>query len=148
MIKPEAKLQDIVNEGYLWLWDRTGISVSMIVLPLMVSEMPLIRPREIPNTIQWIALGILGAYCTLRHLAQMSGKFEFCNDIARNWRELSLFRWMPYFFTVPLVLLHITEWRWWADLVVVVLWVNFWGCYVRERKPREKLQLSYSTSIL
>lgn len=137
MFSPEAKLQDAVNDAYLWVWDRTGISVSMLVLPLWVAEVPLVAKSV--GAGQWAVLGVLGLVSGYRHMAQMSAKFELCNEIANSWRCFTICRWIPYLFTIlPLLFRHITDWRWWLDLVVVILWVNLWGCLVRERKLIEK----------
>lgn len=148
MLNPEAKLQDAVNDAYLWVWDRTGVTVSMIAFPLIAAEYPVCKSmiERTPLVVALVILGAWGVLAAFRHMAQMSGNFDYCNGVATYWRPWFI-RWlMIYPLQIIFLLQHYAAWQGWLDTILVVAWVNVWGCLVRERKPVEKRVLIPSLS--
>lgn len=134
MKKFDAKLIDIVQNAYLWVWDRTGIYVSTLLFILYVGD------HFFWAALKWfdfIFLAWAGLWCSYLYVVQ-SKDLRRLNDDLRQWRDFAV---RPYLmilsFSIVMVdVLSLNAWHLASD----ICWLG-WGylacIQVRDREPKE-----------
>lgn len=130
----DARLIELTQEAYLWLWDRTGVFVATLFFAAYVGD------HALWGSLTWfdfLLLAIFGALSAHRYLAQ-STDLRWLNAHQRAWRDLGP---RPYFTIIVIVflakdLLQLNAWHFASDCMSL-LW-SYLGCVqVRDREPKD-----------
>ena len=93
----DLKLSDLVETGYFWLYDRTGVCVAPLTMISLICSYGLYRTSF--NWFDYVVIGWNGVILSMRYYLQIKENFEVLNRDATNWRE-STFR---FWFMLPLI---------------------------------------------
>lgn len=137
-----AKIDDAIigylNTAYLWIWDRTGITVAMIAFPTWSVLTFLAYDRDL-SVAAYCLFALVGLAFARNHYIQANGHLEVFNMLAQMWRVGFLRRGVSVLILVSFVLRLIIL----QDLdnvgLLMVVWMQFLCVKIRKREPPEKL---------
>lgn len=125
---------EVVQESYLWIWDRTGIYIGTLIFAACVGD------RAFWGSVDWLGfiwLGFMGMQAAWRYLAQSKDLREL-NDMQRMYCELTLrFVCALLFFFFLAVSVIEGNFRHIISNVFALMWIYLFCVQVRERDPKE-----------
>jgi hypothetical protein len=130
----DQRIIDLVQEAYLWLWDRTGAYVATFLFASYVADHFCWGPL---GWLDFFFLAFFGWWAGIRYVAQ-SKDLRRLNDVQRAWRDFS----PRLYFTLvmlPFVVGHAAQLEAWklASDGFMFLWIYLACVQVREREPKE-----------
>ncbi len=140
----DEKMIKLVQDAYLWVFDRTGIyiaTVSMIMTVLAYSLITLERDKV--DFITLFGLAIIGLHCMFKYKLQHAGSYEAYNANARLWQQSRL-RFYLLCFWIGIILSDVFRGSilgFASSVLITVLFHYVWVCQIRKREPPEKLAL-------
>lgn len=132
----DSAIIELVQEAYLWLWDRTGVYVATLIFTAYAIDQLASTHMRLFN---FLTLGIMGACCGVRYVAQGKNLRHF-NDMQRQWRHF--FARGPVMVAIALFILQevalLDGWQALGD-VAFMSWCYLACVQVRDREPKNFL---------
>lgn len=133
----DTKMLELVQEGYLWLWDRTGATVGMCIFPIVMPGVFF----DTGNSSLWLRL-LIGLLMTVflfgSHVVQTESLLRH-NAFARQWRD-SFLRGVCLSYAMAALAINVITGHpvSFAFNLLNVLVAYLWCVQVRDREPPEK----------
>lgn len=132
----DAAIIEILQEAYLWFWDRTGIYAATIIFASVVGNHLCYGPLK---TFDFFAIAFCGLWTGQRYIAQAKDLRRF-NVLQGYFRDFTFRQCFPVLITTFLVidLIALTPWQIAGD-VLFFLWTYLCCIRVRDREPKDFL---------
>jgi hypothetical protein len=141
----DDRLQAIVQDAYLWIYDRTGVYVATVFMAILLLGLGLnLLSRENFSMVGvLIGLSILSLFVMLRYHEQDVGPEGF-NATSREWRSGYSRLWVCI--VLGGAIGFDLWWQCWggiaADILDLVNFAYLWGVLIRKREPPEVRSLA------
>lgn len=148
MIKIDTALLSIIQTAYLWLWDRVGVTVGMLVFPLCVASYVIDTRMSTTDPLLWLGIGAGGMWSGIMHHHQTTSLAAF-NLRSRQWSSSSV-RVGIVATMVVFTLIHLIQLK--SPLVIAsdlisVLWIGYLpALQLRDREPPTRHSYQFSQS--
>jgi hypothetical protein len=138
ILKMDDAIIAYLNSAYLWIWDRTGITVAMIAFPAWVITTFIIFDMNL-SVFGLCLFAIIGGFMTRYHYLQSNGFFEVFNYTAQLW-HVSFMRRGFNVCSLVITIIRLFEGRYMMAIVdlLSILVMQFLCVKIRKREPPEK----------
>lgn len=133
IVELDAKLIDLAQDGYLWMFDRTGIYLGTCQALLLLAAQPFL-PKQDAFSIGFAAIIMLSL--AWRYHLQQRAMYAVANAIARSFRDTP-WRWPFIVFMLTVAALPPYDWHAVAA-ILELLNLTYLSCVqIRERQPKD-----------
>ena len=135
--KFDRRIIEMMQEAYLWLWDRSGVYVGTLIFMIQISHV--LISKKPPSL---ISIGAMSIWAIQYYYVQGSSLRQF-NEVTRTWTSFSFRKFMALSWAVFIVsdiaILDVREFL--SDILLIV--TMYIACVqVRDREPPEKLEFA------
>jgi hypothetical protein len=132
----DSRVISMVQDVYLWLWDRTGVYVGTLIFAFAVLDKVCLARLDF---FDFVLVGMMGIWTAGRYLAQ-ANDLRLLNKLARDFSEIWLR--IPAIVLIAGVfiydVLQMNAWRV-ASHIFFFCWVYLACIQVRDREPKDFL---------